>query len=151
MTALVAALALAIQIALVISGESVLITTGAIPSTAVRLALRLGRDGRLWRVLRLDAIVGIAVTGVVHWFLLRPLLHLHGWSYVTDKMLHVAVPLLAVVGWLLFGPRPRISRRLLLPSLSERGRRIGTTLPAVIMGGYGPGLRMDCGAVTLEW
>ena len=47
----------------------------------------------------------IAVTGVVHWFLLRPILDLEGASYLADKLLHVVVPLLAVVGWLVFGPR----------------------------------------------
>lgn len=166
-TALVAALALGIQIALVISGESVLITTGVIPSTAVRLArfvsyftvqanllvlvtvaglaLRPDRDGRLWRVLRLDAIVGIAVTGVVHWFLLRPLLHLQGWSYVTDKMLHVAVPLLAVVGWLLFGPRPRITRQLLLPSLGWPAAYLIFTVARGAVTGWYPYPFLDVG------
>ena len=56
-------------------------------------------------MLRLDAVLGIAVTGVVHWFFLRPILDLEGASYVADKLLHVVVPLLAVVGWLVFGPR----------------------------------------------
>ena len=67
------------------------------------------RDGRVWRVVRVAAVVGIAITGVVHWFFLRPLLDLTGWSYLCDKLLHVVVPLLAVVGWLLFGPRPRVT------------------------------------------
>ena len=48
----------------------------------------------------------IAVTGLVHWFLLRPLLHLHGADLVADKLLHLAVPLLAVVGWLSSGRAP---------------------------------------------
>ena len=47
----------------------------------------------------------------MHWFLLRPLLDLHGASYVADRMLHLAVPLLAVLGWLFFGPRGRVDRR----------------------------------------
>lgn len=74
-------------------------------------------DGRLWRVLRLDAVVAITVTGVVHWFLLRPLVTLAGWGYVVDKLLHVVVPLLALVGWLVFGPRPRVTGRVVLLSL----------------------------------
>ena len=36
---------------------------------------------------------------------------------VADKLLHVVVPLLAVVGWAVFGPRGRADRSLLLPSL----------------------------------
>ena len=55
------------------------------------------------------AITGITVTGLVHWFLLRPLLHLQGADYVADKLLHLVVPVLAIIGWLVFGPRPRTS------------------------------------------
>ena len=55
------------------------------------------------------------MTGVVHWFLLRPILDLEGASYVADKLLHVVVPLLAVVGWLVFGPRGLSAQRGHLP------------------------------------
>jgi len=75
------------------------------------------RDGAVWRVVRLDAVVGIAVTGVVHWFLLRPLLDLSGANALADRMLHLVVPFLAVVGWLLFGPRPRMERETVLRAL----------------------------------
>ena len=33
------------------------------------------------------------------------------WSYLCDKLLRVVVPLLAVTGWLIFGPRPRVAAR----------------------------------------
>jgi hypothetical protein len=75
----------------------------------VLLARDPARDGARWRVLRLAGVSGIALTGVVHWFLIRPHLDLEGWDYAADKLLHIAVPLLAVAGWLRFGPRPRIS------------------------------------------
>ncbi len=94
----------------VLSNLLVLITTTA-------AARRPDVDGRLWRVLRLDAVVGITVTGLVHWFFLRPLLHLTGWSYATDKVLHVVVPALALLGWLVFGPRPRVTLRVVLLGL----------------------------------
>ena len=77
-------------------------------STAV-LARDPAYDGPRWRVLRTAAMTGITVTGLVHWFLLRPLLHLHGADYVADKLLHLVVPILALIGWLAFGPRPRLS------------------------------------------
>ena len=32
-------------------------------------------------------------------------------DWVADKLLHMAVPLLAFVGWAVFGPRPRIQNR----------------------------------------
>ncbi|WP_375426511.1 Pr6Pr family membrane protein [uncultured Friedmanniella sp.] len=137
-TALAAAAGLGTQLVLVVTGASVLVEDRP-PGLAARLlhfvsyftvlsnllvllttaaaARRPTVDGRLWRVLRLDAVVGITVTGLVHWFFLRPLLQLTGWPYVTDKVLHVVVPLLAVVGWLLVGPRPRITLRVVLLGL----------------------------------
>ncbi len=137
-TALAAAVGLVAQLVLVVAGESVLVE-GERPGLAERLAHFIGYftvlsnllvlltslaaarrpdvDGRLWRVLRLDAVVGITVTGLVHWFFLRPLLQLTGWSYATDKVLHVVVPVLTVIGWLLVGPRPRITLRVVLLGL----------------------------------
>jgi hypothetical protein len=75
------------------------------------------QDSRFFRVLRLDAVLGIAVTGVVHWFFLRPIMHLEGASYLADKLLHVASPLLAVIGWLVFGPRGLLRRSDVPPAL----------------------------------
>jgi uncharacterized membrane protein SirB2 len=69
------------------------------------------RDGAAFRALRLAGTVGITVTGLVHFFLLRPLLTLDGADWVADKMLHMLVPVLAVVGWFAFGPRPRVDSR----------------------------------------
>jgi hypothetical protein len=65
-------------------------------------------ESRLRRILYVDALVGIAVTGIVHWFLLRPLLSLDGADWWADKLLHVVVPLLAIVAWLALGPRGRV-------------------------------------------
>jgi uncharacterized membrane protein len=137
LTAVVAAIALGLQLVLVIEGGRVL--EGAHPpsmtlrllrfvayftvesnllvlvSTAV-LARDPAYDAPRWRVLRSAAVLGIAVTGLVHWFLLRPLLHLQGADLVADKLLHLAVPLLAVAGWLAFGPGPRMSWASGLPA-----------------------------------
>ena len=165
--ALVALAALVVQVALVISGESVLVTDGPVPSTGTRLVrfvsyftvqanllvviisaglvLRPDRDGWVWRVLRIDGVVGIAVTGIVHWFLLRPLLDLHGASYVTDKLLHVVVPLLAVAGWWAFGPRPRISRGLLLPAMAWPAAYMVFTLARGAATGWYPYPFVDVG------
>jgi hypothetical protein len=68
------------------------------------------RDGAVFRAVRLAGTIGITVTGVVHFTLLRPLLDLEGADYVADKLLHMVVPAMAVVGWALFGPRPRVDR-----------------------------------------
>lgn len=85
--------------------------------SALTLALGRDRDTTWWRALRLDAVVICFGGGVVHFFFLRPLLHLHGADLLADKLLHVVVPVLAVVGWLAFGPRGRASRADLGPFL----------------------------------
>jgi hypothetical protein len=88
-----------------------------VTAAAATLVRNPRRDGPGWRVLRLDSLIGITVTGIVHWIFLRPLVDLSGMAYASDKVLHVFVPLLAVGGWLLFGPRPRIGLRVIVLGL----------------------------------
>ena len=77
----------------------------------------LGREpGYVQRVLRLSALVGIIITGVVHWFLLRPDADLSGFTAVVDAITHVVVPILTVLVWLTVGPRGLISRAVVLGS-----------------------------------
>ena len=138
-TVVVVCVALAVQLLLVITGASVLVEAAEPPSLVTRvvrfmsyftiqsnilvllttwgLVRTADRDGTWWRIARLDAIAGITVTGVVHWFFLRPILHLQGWSAFADKLLHVLVPVMAVLGWALFGPRRRVSWSLLATAL----------------------------------
>ncbi|QYJ04632.1 Pr6Pr family membrane protein [Nocardioides panacisoli] len=127
-TAAMAAIALVLQFVLVWQGQAVLDETD-VPSRAARVsryfcyftilsnalvaatAARAATGGpftRAWRVLRLNAVTGIVVTGVVHYVLLRPLLDLEGANAVADAMLHVLVPVLAVVAWIAAGPRLRL-------------------------------------------
>ncbi len=137
-TAVVAIAALVLQLVLVLQGGRVLDEVDP-PSTGMRLYRLLAyftiesnllvaiaavtltrdpaRDGRGWRVMRLAGLVAITVTAVVHFFLLRPLLDLDGLDWLSDKTLHMVVPALAVVGWLLFGPRPRITPRVVVLAL----------------------------------
>ncbi len=75
---------------------------------AATLAANASRDGRWWRVLRLDGLIGIAVTGIIYSSVLAGLQSLTGWEKATDVALHYVSPIAAVVGWLVFGPRPRI-------------------------------------------
>ncbi|WP_457208267.1 Pr6Pr family membrane protein [Nocardioides sp. P5_C9_2] len=137
-TALVATAAVLFQLVLVWQGNAVLddVDPPALGERLVRFVgyftilsnilvavvtwtLALGRDtdATAWRVLRLTSLVAITVTGVVHWFLLRPILDLSGADYVADKLLHVVVPLLAVIGWVACGPRGRVRRSDVLASL----------------------------------
>jgi hypothetical protein len=137
--AVVATAALVLQLVLVVGGSAVLDETDVPPLgvrvvrffcyftvqsnilvavTSWQLARDPRRDGRWWRPARLMALVGIAVTGLVHLVLLRPLLSLDGADWLADKLLHVAVPLLAVVAWFVVGPRPRTAWRTVLEALA---------------------------------
>lgn len=137
-TLLVVTATLLLQTALVIQGESVLDET-QVPTLGTRLwrlasyftiqsnlfvavaaatlVRNAERDGPVWRVCRLDAVLGITLTGLVHFFLLRPLLDLDGLNAVADTGLHLVVPAMALVGWLVFGPRPRVTVSTVLCSL----------------------------------
>lgn len=72
------------------------------------LALRPGRDGRLWRVLHLDALLGIVITGIVFDLVLADQVHLTGWAYACTIVFHYVAPWVTLALWLAFGPRPRI-------------------------------------------
>jgi hypothetical protein len=80
---------------------------------AVSVALDPERDGRFWRVLRLDALLGISVTGLVFGAALAPHLHPTGLGWWVNVAFHYLSPLMTFTGWSAFGPRPRIDARTL--------------------------------------
>jgi hypothetical protein len=82
-----------------------------IGGVSLALAADPRRDGPVFRVLRLDALLCIAVTGIVYNTVLRGLTTLTPSGAVANAMLHDLAPLLAVVVWLWVGPRPRVSAR----------------------------------------
>lgn len=80
--------------------------------TSAQLARNPSREGAVWRVARLNGLVGIAVTGIVYTTVLARIHEPKGWEQVsTNTLFHYVTPIAAVVGWLLFGPRPRIDPR----------------------------------------
>jgi hypothetical protein len=107
-------------------------------------------------------LVGITVTGIIYATLSRPIVHLHGAAKLTDIAFHYVVPLLAVIGWLIFGPRPRISESTLYGSLAWPILYVVYTLlrgaatswypypfaDAMVIG-YVPALRNGVGVVVL--
>ena len=136
---LLATTAIVVQLVLALQGTRVLVdeTRPTTPETVYRFfayftiqsnilvaasSLMLARDpwcdDRRWRVVRFAGIVGITVTGLVHFFLLRPLLHLDGLNWWCDKTLHMVVPVLAVMGWGVLGPRPRVATREIAVALA---------------------------------
>ena len=96
---------------------------------SAQLARRPDRDGVLWRVLRLDALFGITITGIVYTTVLARMHEPKGWEQtVSNAVVHYVVPLLMVIGWLLFGPRPRISASVVWWSLLWPVLWLGYTL-----------------------
>lgn len=77
--------------------------------TSAALAVRLRRPSMVFRALRLAALIDIAITGVVYHLALAHLFELTGHAWVADQLLHTVVPIMAVAGWLLFGPRRQSS------------------------------------------
>ncbi len=139
LTAVVTAGALVLQLVLIVQGNTVLDESEApgLGTRLIRFASYLTiwsnvlvawsaatlvsnpfrHGGRAWRALRLNAVVLVLGGGIVHFFLLRPILDLDGADLLADKLLHVVVPILAVIGWLGFGPRNRVTRGDLVPFL----------------------------------
>jgi hypothetical protein len=73
--------------------------------TSLMLASRVDRSSTVFKVFRLIGVVAITVTGIVFHVVLSGLLDLDTWAQVANQFLHTVVPILALVGWLTFGPR----------------------------------------------
>lgn len=79
---------------------------------SVQLARDPHRDGSGWRPVRLAALFGITVTGIVYSTVLAKVHQPHGWRETSSNaIVHYVVPIMMLLGWLLFGPRPRIPAR----------------------------------------
>ena len=82
-------------------------------ATVLMLALQPDRpQSTLFRTLRLNGVLCIAVTGIVYHLVLAGLGELTGWAEVANFLLHTATPILGVLGWLLFGPRGVVDQRI---------------------------------------
>jgi hypothetical protein len=75
---------------------------------AISLVVAPGRDGRVWRVLQSDALLGIIITGLVFTTVLAGQVQHHGIGVWLNAAFHYFAPVWALAGWLLFGPRPRL-------------------------------------------
>jgi uncharacterized membrane protein len=86
---------------------------------AIQLVANPRRDGAAWRAVRLAALFGITVTGIVYSTVLARVHEPHGWKEVsTNTVFHYIVPIMMVVGWMCFGPRPRITGRVIAWALA---------------------------------
>ncbi len=82
------------------------------------LARQPDRSTPLRRVLLLDALLMITITAIVYAVLLAPVTDVVGWSRLTDPILHKVTPAVAVLVWLVLGPRSWINLRTVMLSLA---------------------------------
>ncbi len=80
------------------------------------LFTRDDRVGGLWRTLRLDSVLMIIITGVVYNLLLASG-EKTGWDLVSNSLLHIIMPIVTPIIWLLAGPRGLINVRVIAASL----------------------------------
>jgi hypothetical protein len=82
--------------------------------TCLLLAIDPHRSSAVFAVFRLMGVVAITVTFIVFHVALSRLLDLDTWAQVANQLQHTVVPVLAVSGWVMFGPRgltsPRVAR-----------------------------------------
>ncbi len=74
-------------------------------TTSLLLAVRLDWSSTVFKVFRLIGVVAITITGIVFHVALSGLLDLDTWGQTANQLLHSVVPVMAVLGWLVFGPR----------------------------------------------
>ena len=79
---------------------------------SVLLVLDQQRSATWFAVLRLTGVVAIAVTGIVFHVALSGLLELDTLAQTANQLQHTVVPVMAVVGWVVFGPRGLTSYRI---------------------------------------
>jgi hypothetical protein len=77
--------------------------------SCLMLAVRPERGSTAFRVLRLVGLVGITITGIVYHVAIARLVEFDDWALIADQLTHTVVPIMAVVGWLMYGPRGQAS------------------------------------------
>jgi hypothetical protein len=114
------------------------------------LAVRPARTGRVPAVLHLDALLCIAVTGVVyHAVLAEEGLALTPSGDLANFLLHTVTPVGAWLVWLLVGPRPRFGGSTVAWSLVYPLAWIGYTFVRGSVTGWYPYPFLDVGGIGM--
>lgn len=101
------------------------------------LFFRPDRDGAIWRVLRIGSMFGITVTLSIYHFVLSPLANFTGIAAVSNIGLHYVVPIFAILGWMFFGPHPRVTwKSLLLATIWPASYIVLTVVQGAVTGFY---------------
>jgi hypothetical protein len=97
-------------------------------ATTLLLVVKPRPSSAVFATFRLTGLVAIIVTGVVYHVALASILDLQGWDEFGNQLVHTVVPILAVTGWFMFGPRGLTSVRVVRWSLVFPLCWIGFTL-----------------------
>lgn len=81
------------------------------------LYLNPARDGKLFRVLRIDTVLMITVTGVVYNLLLGPNYPPQGLNQISSPIQHTITPLITVLIFIIAGPRGWFNLKNVLAAL----------------------------------
>lgn len=79
--------------------------------TSAILAVKPTVSGTWWRILRLAALTGITVTGIVYSLILARYVHLTGVASLYNQVFHHIMPIATVIGFLWVEPRLRLRWR----------------------------------------
>lgn len=80
--------------------------------TCLLLAVRLDRRSTVFGVFRLSGLIAIIITFLVFHTALKELQDLKGSAAFADLLLHTLSPVMCAAGWLVFGPRRLITRKV---------------------------------------
>jgi hypothetical protein len=80
------------------------------------LFTRTDRTGAIWRALRLDTVLMIIVTGVVYNALLASGPK-EGWDFLSNMMVHIVMPIVTPLVWLVAGPRRLVRQSTIFAAL----------------------------------
>jgi hypothetical protein len=80
--------------------------------TSFLLATKQRINSNIFWGFRLSGLAAIIITFIVqHWLLSGRTAP--GWPQVSDTIIHTIVPIMALLGWIIFGPRGHVSKRII--------------------------------------
>jgi hypothetical protein len=101
------------------------------------LAINPHRDSPRLRVLRIDTLMMISITGIVYAAIIAPYVTNRGWEHVSNALLHQITPIVTIIVFIVAGPRgwfepKKIFAALIIPIVYV----IYTLLRGAVIGAY---------------
>ena len=69
------------------------------------LALNPHRDSPLLRVLRIDTLMMISITGIIYAAIIAPYVTNRGWEHLSNALVHQITPIVTILVFIIAGPR----------------------------------------------